>query len=88
VTDPFLGAIKQQFDLLVIDSTPITKSPDGLGIVPITDGVIIVVEAENTKWTVVENTKQQIQNVGGNILGVVLNKRSYHIPGFIYKLLG
>jgi capsular exopolysaccharide synthesis family protein len=87
-TDPFLNTIKQQFDLLVIDSTPITKSPDGLGIVPKTDGVIIVVEAEKTKWTVVENTMQQIQNVGGNILGMVLNKRNYHIPGFIYRFLG
>jgi Mrp family chromosome partitioning ATPase len=86
--DPFLGAIRQQFDLLVIDSTPITKSPDGLGIVPRTDGVILVVEAEKTKWTVVENTKQQIQNVGGNILGMVLNKRNYHIPNFIYRFLG
>jgi capsular exopolysaccharide synthesis family protein len=88
VTDLFLNAIRKQFDLLVIDSTPITKCPDGLGIVPKTDGVILVVEAEKTKWTVVENTKQQIQNVGGNILGVVLNKRNYHIPNLIYRFLG
>jgi capsular exopolysaccharide synthesis family protein len=88
VTDPFLHAIRQQFDLLVIDSTPITKSPDGLGIVPRTDGVILVVEAEKTKWTVVEDTKQQIRNVGGNLLGMVLNKRNYHIPNFIYRFLG
>lgn len=88
VTESFLKAIRKQFDLLVIDSTPIAKSPDGLGIVPKTDGVILVVEAEKTKWTVVENTKQQIQNVGGNILGVVLNKRNYHIPDFIYRFLG
>lgn len=85
--DPFL-TLKQQFDYLIIDSTPITQSPDGLGIVPKTDGVIIVVEAEKTKWTVVENVKQHIQNVGGRILGVVLNKRNYHIPNFIYRFLG
>ena len=88
IMESFINAIRKQFDLLVIDSTPITKSPDGLGIVPKTDGVILVVEAEKTKWTVVENTKQQIQNVGGNILGVVLNKRNYHIPDFIYRFLG
>jgi protein-tyrosine kinase len=88
VMDPFLDVIRQQFDFLIIDSTPITDSPDGLAIAPKTDGVIIVVEAEKTKWTIIENLKQQIQNVGGNVLGIVFNKRNYHIPNFIYRFLG
>lgn len=88
VIDPFLNAIRQQFDFLIIDSTPITNSPDGLAIAPKADGVIIVVEAEKTKWTIIENLKQQIQNVGGNVLGIVFNKRNYHIPNFIYRFLG
>ncbi len=88
VMDPFLDAIRQQFDFLIIDSTPITNSPDGLAIAPKTDGVIIVVEAEKTKWPIIENLKQQIQNVGGNVLGIVFNKRNYHIPNFIYRFLG
>ena len=88
VMDPFLNEIRQQFDFLIIDSTPITNSPDGLAIAPKTDGVIIVVEAEKTKWTIIENLKQQIQNVGGNVLGMVFNKRNYHIPNFIYRFLG
>ena len=88
VMDPFLDEIRQQFDFLIIDSTPITNSPDGLAIAPKTDGVIIVVEAEKTKWPIIENLKQQIQNVGGNVLGIVFNKRNYHIPNFIYRFLG
>ena len=88
VIDPFLNEMRQQFDFLIIDSTPITDSPDGLAIAPKTDGVIIVVEAEKTKWTIIENLKQQIQNVGGNVLGMVFNKRNYHIPNFIYRFLG
>ena len=88
VMDPFLNAMRQQFDFLIVDSTPITNSADGLGIAPKTDGVIIVVEAEKTKWTVIEDLKQQIQNVGGNVLGIVFNKRNYHIPNFIYRFLG
>ncbi len=88
IMDPFLNAISQQFDYLVVDSTPITNSPDGLAIAPKADGVIIVVEAEKTKWPIIENLKQQIQNVGGNVLGIVFNKRNYHIPNFIYRFLG
>jgi Mrp family chromosome partitioning ATPase len=51
------------------------------------DGVVLVVEAEKTRWQVVENLKEKIQNVGGNIIGVVFNKRRFYIPEALYKRL-
>jgi len=36
---------------------------------------------------VAENLKTKILNSGGNILGLVFNKRRYYIPGFLYKRL-
>ena len=62
-------------------------SADGLAVASKVDGVILVVEAEKTRWQTVRKVKDSISRVGGNILGVVLNKRRYYIPQSIYKHL-
>jgi len=85
--ETFWETLRHRFDITVIDSTPLTKSPDALAIVPRVDGVVLVVEAEKTRWTVVESVKEQIAKMGGNIIGIAFNKRRYHIPQFIYKRL-
>ncbi len=79
--------LKKDFDLVLIDSSPLTLSPDGLAIASKVDGVILVVEAEKTRWQTVKKVRDNIARVGGNILGVALNKRRYYIPQFIYKYL-
>jgi len=45
------------------------------------------VEAERTRWEVAENARKSIKSGNGNVLGVVLNKRRYHIPNWLYKRL-
>jgi len=79
--------IWERFDLVLVDSPPLKSSPDGLAMAPKTTGIVLVVEAESTGWRVIQGTINKIKQVGGNILGVVLNKRRYYIPEFIYKRL-
>jgi capsular exopolysaccharide synthesis family protein len=83
----FWEKLKMEFDLVLIDSPPLTVSPDALALASKVDGVVLVVEAEKTKWRTARHTREQIQRVGGNILGIVLNKRRYYIPQSIYKYL-
>ncbi len=83
----FWENLKLKFDLVLIDSPPLTVSPDALALVSKVDGVVLVVEAEKTKWRTARSVKEQIERVGGNILGVVFNKRRYYIPQCIYKYL-
>jgi protein-tyrosine kinase len=85
--DIFLKKLRERFELIVVDSQPATTSSDGLSISSKVDGVILVVEAEKTRWPVAETAKERIQRNGGNILGVVLNKRRYYIPEWIYRRL-
>ncbi|RJR35233.1 MAG: tyrosine-protein kinase family protein [Desulfobacteraceae bacterium] len=79
--------LKVRFDLVLIDSPPLEVSSDGLALARNSDGVVLVVEAEKTRWPVVENLKNSVLRYGGNILGVVLNKRRYYIPQWIYQWL-
>jgi capsular exopolysaccharide synthesis family protein len=85
--DVFWKKLKQRFDLILVDSPPATTSTDGLAMSSKVDGIVLVVEAEKTRWPVVESVRDRIKRSGGNILGIVLNKRRYYIPEWIYKKL-
>jgi protein-tyrosine kinase len=47
--------------------------------------VVLVVEAEKTKWPVIQDVKEKLISHGGNILGIVFNKRRYYIPRWLYN---
>lgn len=81
------GELRQLFELIVIDSSPATTSADSVALTRLVDGVVLVLEAEKTRWQMVEKVKNRIVRNGGNILGVILNKRRYHIPDGIYSRL-
>lgn len=83
----FWDSLRQKYDLVLVDSSSASSSPDGIEISRGVDGVILVVEAEKTRWQVVENLKEKIENSGGNILGMVFNKRRFYIPESIYQRL-
>lgn len=83
----FWESLKQKYDLILIDSSSASSSPDGVEIARRVDGVVLVVEAEETRWQVIENLKEKIENSGGNILGIVFNKRRFYIPEGIYRRL-
>lgn len=84
---PLIEEFKSQFDFILIDCPPATTSSDGVACARRVDGIIIVVEAEVTRWPVIENVKTRLEKVGGNILGVIFNKKHYYIPTFIYRKL-
>lgn len=83
----FWESLKNKFDLIIVDSPPASKFPDGPAIVSRLDGVILVVEAERTRWHVALSVKEKILKSGGNILGIVFNKRRLYIPEVIYRYL-
>jgi protein-tyrosine kinase len=85
--DTFLETVKQDFDLVLIDAPAAADSPDGLALARKVDGVILVIEAEKTRWEVAENVRTRITKQGGTILGVILNKRRHPIPKFIYRMI-
>lgn len=85
--EAFWGHLRDRFDMIIIDSPPATLFPDGLSLVRQVDGVILVFEAERTRWPVALNMKEKIIQHGGKILGIVFNKRRFYIPEWLYKRL-
>jgi len=73
------------FDYILIDSPPLAYASWSASIGPMTDGVILVIEAERTRWPVALNAKRGFEDGGAKVLGVFLNKRRLYIPRQIYS---
>ena len=69
-----ISKIRDQFDFIIIDCPPLGLVIDAAIIGGQSDGAIIVVEAGKTKYRLVQNVKDQLENSGVSVLGVVLNK--------------
>jgi hypothetical protein len=80
-----LERLRERFDLIVIDAPALGTSSDGVRVSKLADGVAMVVEAGETRWQAIKRDLTRLQAQGAKVLGVVLNKRKYYIPGFIYK---
>lgn len=85
--DSHIENMKKQADWVLFDSPPINSFNDSIALAHRVDGVVMVVEAEKTRWEVAQSAKQRVESGNGKILGIVLNKRRYYIPEFIYKRL-
>ena len=80
-----MEALKDQFDLILVDGPSIMTSLATLTNTGLFDGVFIVVEAEKTRQQVVSTAIDHLKAADPVILGTIMNKRHHHIPGFIYK---
>lgn len=65
--------LKNEYDMIVIDSAPLQAVTDAQILSRKADGTILVVRAEKTKRDSVIQAKELLQKVDANILGVVLN---------------
>jgi Mrp family chromosome partitioning ATPase len=79
--------LRAEFDYLLVDAPSLTRHADATALARLTDGLVLVLEADSTRkeaaLTVMENLRAaQIQ-----VLGAVLNKRTFPIPELIYQRL-
>ena len=66
--------------LVIIDAPPVLSDVTALAFARRAAGVLLVVEAERTRMSVVEQARRSIDGADGRICGVVLNKRRQRIP--------
>ena len=80
-------ALRERYDEVVIDLPAPSGSRVGLAVAPYCDGVAVVVEAEKTRAPVAEHLVGQLRSVRARVLGAVLNRRRFHLPARIYRML-
>jgi Mrp family chromosome partitioning ATPase len=82
-----LAALNAHFPTLVLDAASVLDTPEMLLAVPGIDGVLEVIRCEQTAQDVPASVKARVERAGGTLLGLALNRRKYHVPRQIYKLI-
>ncbi len=82
-----LQAFGSEFDYTLIDCPALKASYEAAMLAPIVDGVVLVVEADRTKRDQIRRAQQTIGMSNGKLLGLVLNKRRYLVPQWLYRML-
>ena len=81
-----LEAVRSHYDWVLLDSPPILAMADAAVLCPQVEGVILLVAAETPTKPAVARAIDQIQSVGGKVLGVVLNKVNLQRNSYYYSL--
>lgn len=79
--------LRATFEYVVIHAGPLRLETSAMLISRWTDGVVLVVEANSTRRDSAKKVKESLQAASVNLLGVVLNNRTFPIPEAIYRRL-
>jgi capsular exopolysaccharide synthesis family protein len=85
--EQFLHTMYSHFDYLVLDAPPVLVYAEFRILCSKVDGVVLVLESGKVCKHVALRAKQELEEAGARILGVVINRRKHHIPEWIYKRL-
>lgn len=69
-----LDELKELCDLIIVDGTPCELVTDSIILSRLVDSSIVVTAHKSTKKDALERVVKNIQNVGGKLAGVVINK--------------
>lgn len=72
--EDLISKLSNMFDVIVFDGTPCLMVTDSLILARKLDATLIVTAHKTTKMGDVEKIKKSIENVGGKIAGIVINK--------------
>jgi len=82
----FVDEVRTRYDFVLFDSAPILGSSDSLTISTKVDGVILVAEANQTRYETIISIENYLHD-SANVLGIVLNKRRFVIPKALYNII-
>lgn len=74
----YLKKAREEYDNIFIDTSPIGNITDGVLLSSMADAVIIVARAGKVSKEAIKRTRESLDKVGANIIGVVLNSLSRH----------
>lgn len=89
ITDPekinsMIAGLKEQFDLVIIDTPPVLFTKDALLLAPHADGVLLVIRSGLMNRQIVGQVAEQIRRFEVKLIGVVLNRVHISREGY-YK---
>jgi capsular exopolysaccharide synthesis family protein len=69
-----IARLREQYDLVILDTPPVSVGADASLVSAVADGVVIVVDASKTRRDDLDRSIDQLRRTQVNLLGVVLNR--------------
>lgn len=82
-----LRELRVEFDYTIVHGPPAALCSDAALLGYLSDGVILVLEANATRRAAAQKAVQMLQATNTRVLGSVLNRRTFPIPERIYRRL-
>ena len=82
-----INSMKKDYRHVVFDMPAMKEARSSARLASLCDGVVLVIEAERLRWEVLLEAKAQLLKWNANTVGVVLNKRRFPIPEWLYRML-
>jgi capsular exopolysaccharide synthesis family protein len=79
---------RRAFDVVIFDAAALLPSADALTLASRVDRVVIVVRAERTTSELLARAKDELENIGASIFGIVLNRKKSYGPRWLQRLGG
>jgi hypothetical protein len=82
-----LQTLGKFFNYILVDCSAISTSATVVSLAPLVDGVVLVVEAGRSTRSQIRFAQNFLHSAKAELLGYVLNKREYPIPGWLHARL-
>jgi capsular exopolysaccharide synthesis family protein len=82
-----LQELRSEFDYVLIDSPALNLYSDAIALGRIADGAVVVLQADSTRRESALKSLQGLRDARIDVLGAVLNRRTFPIPDFVYRRL-
>ena len=79
--------LRESFDYVLVSAPPVNRETEATRIGQLSDGVVLIVEANHTRRETVRRAKERLESAQVRILGAVLDQRTFPIPEGLYRRL-
>jgi receptor protein-tyrosine kinase len=85
----FLAGVREEFDYVLVDASPVGLVSDPAVLATQADGVLLVLDAQNTRKKSIRQAMRSLQAVNANVIGTVMNNfrasKDEYYYGYTYK---
>jgi len=82
-----LLSLKSKFDYIFIDTPPVMPLTDACIVGPLTDGILLVIQAGRTQRDVIKHAEGRLYQAHAKTLGYIMTNVEYHLPHYLYRYI-
>jgi Mrp family chromosome partitioning ATPase len=82
-----LAELREAFDYVLLSAPALSRETDATFLGQLADGIVLIVEANQSRRETVRRAKEQLESAHVRLLGAVLDQRTFPIPEKLYRRL-